>query len=94
MKIVEIKTLNMIAPLGIDTKPYFSWKMESDQQGTMQEAYQIQVKAEKNETDCWNTGKVESEQSIFVWYQGEALKSRTVYEVTVTVWDNHGNEDT
>ena len=55
MKIVEIKTLNMIAPLGIDTKPYFSWKMESDQQGTMQEAYQIQVKAEKNETDCWNT---------------------------------------
>lgn len=47
MKIVEIKTLNMIAPLGIDTKPYFSWKMESDQQGTMQEAYQIRLKQRK-----------------------------------------------
>ena len=73
----------MTAPLGSDTTPYFSWKMESNQQGTMQEAYQIQVIVGKDETYCWDSGKVESEQSTFEWYQGEALKSRTIYEVTV-----------
>ena len=91
MKLKQLKTLHMSNPLGIDVIPYFSWKMESDEQNVMQTAYQIIVEDETG-NEVWNTGKILSDQSAYILYEGKSLLSRTRYIWTVTVWDNHGNE--
>ena len=36
----------------------------------------------------WNSGVIESEQSICVKYDGEALEARTIYDVLVEACDN------
>ncbi|WP_462409541.1 family 78 glycoside hydrolase catalytic domain [Neobacillus sp. Marseille-QA0830] len=81
-------------PLGIDiTRPRISWKMESDRRGTMQTAYHIQVTTEREDFSepIWDTGMVQSDQSIHIEYGGPELNSRTRYFYRVKVWDNFGN---
>jgi alpha-L-rhamnosidase len=86
----KLRCLHVEAPRGVDVLPYFSWIIESDQRDVHQIAYHILVVDEKNEI-VWDTGKVSSDTSAFVTYEGEALKSKTMYQWTVTVFDNHGN---
>lgn len=76
-------------PLGIDSAPRFSWKIESEKENVLQTAYQIQVCCE-NKT-AWDSGRVESDESILIPWQGEALKPFTPYRVLATVWDNSGD---
>ena len=53
-------------PMGIDvTKPRLSWVLNSGRQM----AYQIVV------NDLWDTGKVESDQTISIEYAGKPLAS-------------------
>ncbi|MDO4623120.1 MAG: family 78 glycoside hydrolase catalytic domain [Eubacteriales bacterium] len=74
-------------PIGLDELPRFSWKLSSEKQNVMQQAYQIQVIGSGQMV--WDTGIVESEQSVLVPYAGEALLPMTVYQVQVSVWDNY-----
>jgi len=76
--------------IGIDVKnPTFSWQLESDRRATFQAAYQVQVSTSKNfENSIWDTGKVESDQSIQLMYSGP-IQSRTLYFTRVKVWDNY-----
>jgi alpha-L-rhamnosidase len=84
----------MDQPTGIDVTPYWNWKIESEENDTMQTAYQIKLwKSQEAHSIIYDTDKVDSEQSTYVMYQGEPLDSRTIYQVEVTVWDNHGNCD-
>ena len=80
-------------PLGLDVSPRFSWKLESDWKNVMQHAYRIWVRQE-NEKDgegfVWDSGKVESDESVLISYQGETLRPFTRYEVFMNVWDNQG----
>lgn len=80
-------------PIGIDVKnPNFSWQLESDRRATFQTAYQVQVSISKNfENRIWDTGKVESDQSIQLMYSG-TIQSRTLYFTRVKVWDNYNRE--
>ncbi len=91
MKLKQLKTLHMTDPLGIDVNPYFSWKMESMEQNVLQTAYQVVV-CKRGKGEVWNTGKVITEASSYIVYEGEPLESCTEYVWTVTVWDNKGNE--
>lgn len=76
------------APLGLDeVQPRFSWKLQSDKNNTRQTAYRLTV---SNGEVMWDTGKVESEQSILIEYMGALFEPRTPYTWNVTVWDNHG----
>ncbi|MDE7132895.1 MAG: glycoside hydrolase family 78 protein [Lachnospiraceae bacterium] len=75
-------------PIGIDEKPRFSWKLESGKQNVVQRAYQIQVASQGKMV--WDSGRVESEQSVLVPYEGETLNPMTSYQVQVCVWDNYG----
>lgn len=75
-------------PIGIDEKPRFSWKLESEKQDVVQTSYQIQVVS--GGQLMWDSGRVESDQSVLVPYKGAALKEMTVYQVQVSVWDNCG----
>lgn len=76
-------------PIGLDVNPRFSWKIESRENNTLQTAYQVIVT--KSLEEVWNTGKVETEESIFIPYQGQGLLPTEVYQVQVIVWDNYGN---
>lgn len=86
-----------VNPLGIDVaKPRLSWILKSNERGQVQTAYQILVaSSEKNLNndigDLWDTGKVDSDQSIHVVYAGAKLASRTRCYWKVRVWDK---EDT
>jgi alpha-L-rhamnosidase len=83
--------------LGIDvTSPRLSWQLQSDQQGARQTAYQIRAtssadRLREGQTDVWDSGKVESDQSIQVVYAGKSLVSRQQVYWNVTVWDEAGN---
>ncbi|MGC9329471.1 MAG: hypothetical protein ACP5I1_17685, partial [Candidatus Hinthialibacter sp.] len=83
-------------PLGIDeTSPRLSWKLESNQRGQKQTAYHILVAGNldllnKNQGDLWDSGKVDSNQSIHVVYDGAPLQSRMECYWKVRVWDQDG----
>ena len=68
-------------PLGIDVaKPRLSWQLSSGKQS----AYQIVA------DNGWDTGKVDSDQSIQVEYNGPALQPDQRVTWKVRVWDNEG----
>jgi alpha-L-rhamnosidase len=83
-------------PLGIDVmKPRLSWKLETGnwklERGIKQTSYQILVASSENilnkdQGDLWDSGKVESDQSIHVEYQGKPLESRMRCWWKVMVW--------
>ncbi len=80
-----------------NTHPYLGWIMNSETSNTLQTAYQIQMassveKLKKNEADIWDSGKVESNNSVAVRYKGISLQPKVVYYWKVKTWDNHGNE--
>lgn len=75
-------------PIGIDEKPRFSWKLENGKQNVVQEEYQIQVVSKG--TLVWDSGRVKSDQSVLVPYEGQKLDPMTHYQVQVCVWDNYG----
>jgi len=83
-------------PVGIDVaQPRMSWEIRGDEPAIMQTAYQILVasspeKLAKNEGDLWNSGKVASDQSIQVTYNGKPLISRQDCYWKVKVWTNKG----
>ena len=90
-EIYDLMTDDRIDPVGLDNPtPVFSWKMRSGIIGQKQTAYKILVKSE-TET-VWDSGKVESDQSLGIVYGGKALQSSTQYSWSVLVWDKDGKE--
>lgn len=93
----ELKTEHLIEPLGIDTpRPRFRWLLESDERGQLQAAYQIQVassleRLQSGQADRWDSGKVTSDNSVEVLYDGSDLASGERDYWRVRVWDRHGN---
>lgn len=39
----------------------------------------------------WDSGKIESDQSVLVPYAGQALTREQEYQVSLEIWDNYGN---
>ena len=86
-------------PLGIDNPaPRLSWKLKEDNQtrGQKQTGYQVLVSStlenlEANNGDVWDSGKVETNQSVNNTYQGDELKSAKQYFWKVKIWDKDGN---
>ena len=71
-------------PLGLDEiQPRFGWKLDSDRQGTLQTAYRLQLSC--GSESVWDSGRVESAQSILIEYLGPNLTPRTEYDWTITV---------
>ena len=96
MRLRDVRVEYRENPIGLDVrKPRFSWKLDTEEYNTIQTAYQIYItyydKADKKEIVAWNSGKVESEQSVLVEYSGGALQAETQYKCVIQVWDNHEN---
>lgn len=94
MSISDMTTEYLKDPVGIDTNSvHFSWKLESNGIGTQQMAYQIQVtKAGNSKTTVWDSGKVESDQSVGIPYAGDSLEEGTAYSWNVKIWTETGTE--
>jgi alpha-L-rhamnosidase len=90
VKVQHPLTENQADPISIDALiPRFSWQLAAgDRRDVMQTAYEIKVKQAKRVV--WNTGKVVSDQSVYVPYKGETLESGKTYNWQVRVWDNSG----
>ena len=96
MRLRDVRVEYRENPIGLDVrKPRFSWKLDTEEYNTIQTAYQIYItyydKADKKEIVAWNSGKVESDQSVLVEYSGGALQAETQYKCVIQVWDNHEN---
>lgn len=96
-KILDLRVNNLINPLGIDSVPYFSWKMQDDTVGKRQTAYQIFVSKTKqgliDKEYVWDSGKVENDISVAIEYTGDTLEEDTEYFWQVEVWDEAGHKN-
>lgn len=90
---VQLKCEYLSDPHGLDqTRPRLSWKLESEARGAMQTAYRIVVAstAEKlaaGDADLWDSGKVESDATLHLVYDGKPLGSRQTCFWKVRSWD-------
>jgi len=75
--ITDLRCEYAINPLGIDVaEPRLSWKLVTDRRGAAQSAYRVTVGTVPGAGDLWDSGRVESDQSIQIVYGGTPLKSR------------------
>ena len=87
--VTNLKVEHMEQPVGIgNAAPRFSWQITSDKQNVQQTAYQVVVTTDKGEV--WNSGKVDSDQQLWVQYQGKKLTSNVHCTWKVKVWTNQG----
>jgi alpha-L-rhamnosidase len=97
VEVNNLRTEMLTNPEGIDAAhPLLSWVIGSSDRNVVQSAYQIIVasspeKLNADEGDLWNSGKVGSDQSAKVAYNGIALNSRTHCYWKVKVWTNKGD---
>jgi len=99
LKPVDLRTEYRQNPLGIDeTRPRLSWKLAASNpsaRNLRQSAYRIVVSstaelASAGKGDLWDTGKVASEQSVHIVYEGKPLSSGQPVWWRVMVWDQDG----
>ena len=83
-------------PLGIDvTKPRLSWIVKSDERGEKQTAYQVLAASTPealadDQGDLWDSGRVDSDQTLHVEYAGKPLAARMRCYWKVRIWDKDG----
>ncbi|WP_225444040.1 glycoside hydrolase family 78 protein [Echinicola arenosa] len=96
LSINSLRTETLQNPEGIDVKqPRLSWKINTSISNTYQTAYQILVASSPDllspeKADLWNSGRVDSDESVMVKYAGKDLASDTKCYWKVRVWTNHG----
>ena len=94
--VTNLRCEMLVNPLGIDEKkPRLSWQINAGQRSVQQSAYHIIVstskeKLGKNEGDAWNTGKINSSQSVHIAYAGKDLSSKAKYYWKVKTYTNKG----
>jgi len=86
----------LVDPLCVDrTTPRLSWEMVDARRGAVQTAYQVLVaddteRLNAGDGNLWDSGKVDSDQSIQIVYAGKPLGSRMRVWWKVRVWDHQG----
>jgi alpha-L-rhamnosidase len=79
-------------PIGFyDATPTFSWQLPQDGSVQRQSAYRITVASAPEllpgHADLWDSGKINSEQSVWVPYQGKPLQSKQRVYLQIRYWD-------
>ena len=84
-------------PMGIDVvKPRLSWIPRSDERGQKQTAYQVVVAStlenlKQEKGDLWDSGRIDSDQTIHVEYTGKPLETKMRCFWKVRVWDKQNH---
>jgi alpha-L-rhamnosidase len=94
--VVNLECEYLKDPLGMDVaRPRLSWVIDTTQsehtRGVRQDAYQVLVASTPellamDKGDLWDTGKMESNQSIQLEYAGKPLESRMKSHWKVRLW--------
>ena len=77
--ITSLKTDYVSKPLALkDSKPCFSWIVESNEKRKKQTSFRVLVSSskevlEKNEGDIWDSGKTNKEEN-YCYYNGKPLE--------------------
>lgn len=99
LQVNNLRTEMQANPEGIDAvNPRLTWELSSNLRGIVQTAYRILIassldKLEADEGDLWDSGKVKSDRSIQVAYEGNPLRSRMRCYWKVKVWSENGESD-
>lgn len=94
--VTGLRCEDFVNPMGIDEpRPALSWRLESDRRGERQTARQILVASSEallrqDRGDLWDSGRVLSDQSQHVIYQGALIPPRTTVYWKVRVGDRDG----
>lgn len=97
VKVTEATVEMSQNPEGVSVvKPRFSWKFTSDKNDVVQTAYQLEVASSEEDLKSgtnllWNSGRMESDNSQWVEYDGTNLHSGKSYYWRVSVWTNQGD---
>jgi len=92
----DLRCEYLVSPLGIDEEnPRLSWRLKSGTRGQKQTAYRLLVASSADKLaqgvgDLWDTGRVESGQSVHLAYAGKPLKSHMPCYWKVRAWDKDG----
>ncbi len=97
LNVKNLRTEYKVNPLGIDNiSPRHSWVITSKDRGIVQTSYQVHAATDlkslaSGKNLIWDSGKVESGQSIHILYQGPSPESGQRIYWKVRVWDNERN---
>lgn len=92
----DLKVNHVENPLGLGREPlFFNWKTESFRRGAKQTACRILVASasallSEGEGDLWDSGRMETDDSIQVAYRGKETVSGGRYCWKVMLWDEKG----
>ncbi|MCY9668873.1 glycoside hydrolase family 78 protein [Paenibacillus alginolyticus] len=91
-KIKDLRCEYQVNPIGLEQKtPRISWRLQSSERAAMQSAYRIEVAEDADfQRSVWDTGKVDSDQSVHVELKGLQTASRKRYHYRVQAWNQHG----
>lgn len=96
LSIYDLTCEHKTDPLGVDAlHPRLSWKIKADGFNIKQKAYSVRVSTSKNFSSsamAWQSGKVQSDESVLVPYNGIVMKPCQRYYWQVKVWDSRGKE--
>jgi len=92
--VTDLSCEHKVNPVGVDAAaPRFSWKLGGTTKNIMQGAYSIRVATDKGfKKTSWQSGKINSGESVLQPYAGSALQSGMRYYWQVKVWDANNNE--
>jgi len=94
--VTSLKTEYSVNPTAIDVaQPRLQWRVESDERGQRQTAWQILVASSReflaqDRGDLWDSGKVAGDQTTFIRYAGKKLTSSQTVFWKVRSWDRDG----
>lgn len=97
IKVGQLWVENKANPVGVAVvHPRLTWSIRSDGYDVKQTAYEVRVATSKanvlkGKKLVWKSGKVNSDKSVHIDYEGEDLASVTKYYWQVKVWDNQGH---
>ena len=86
---------NKINPVGIsEMYPRLTWQLQSPKRNVTQSAFEIRVSENLNSLQIgsdliFHTGKIPSDQSVYVQFTGNTLKPGHKYYWQVRAWDNN-----
>ncbi|HXS68588.1 MAG TPA: family 78 glycoside hydrolase catalytic domain [Candidatus Polarisedimenticolia bacterium] len=94
---IDLRCDYAVNPLGVDSpNPRLFWNFAGDERGQKQTAYEILAASTENnlsrdDGDLWDSGKVDSDESIQIPYAGKPLNSSEQVFWKIRVWDANGN---
>jgi hypothetical protein len=90
---VQLRCDYVEKPLGVDSQfPRLFWKLESDERGQLQTAFEILVASTaeilaQDKGDLWDSSRVKSGETIQIHYAGKTLESSQQVFWKVRIWD-------